>query len=135
MSIGKINSALVQAFGGVGFDIPVSYELRKFDPPARGPWVAIKNFPADKYPVTLGAQGEDNVTGFFQVTIYVPENDGIKRITEYVDSVIDHFKIGRRFHYQGQEVRVRRVEPSPFHKVQERHVSTVSIYWDSRTQR
>lgn len=137
MSIKNINAALVQAYINVGLDLKTAYELRDFTPPTGSPWAAVQNFPADKYVVTLGDQGEDNITGFFQIDLHVPENDGTSRIAGYMDAILDYFKNGRIFTYGGQEVRVRRSQLTPIQpaKTSASYVSTISVYWDSRKQR
>lgn len=135
--LADINAAITEAYLGVGLGLPTSYELRDFTPPASGPWARLNNFPADKMVDTLGDGGQDNVTGFFQITFFVPENDGTERILGYADSVLLYFKNGRRFYYNGQEVKITRGKLSQIRKDRESASFSLalSFYWDSPAKR
>ena len=137
MSLKKINAALLTAYqASVTPTLPTAYEAKDFNPPS-GPWARVINFPADKYVNSLGDEGQDKNTGFFQIDFFVPENDGTGRILGYADSALSYFRNGRRFYYQGQEVQVRRSSMSQIHR-DETLASlgiTLSIYWDAPSQR
>lgn len=133
----NINAALVTSYKAVGLNLPTAYEARDFTPPASAPWARVRNIPADKYVDSLGRNGQDNVTGFFQIELYVPENDGTGRLHGYADAVLDYFWNGRRFSYGGQEVKVRRTAMSPIRRDDKAASFSLflSVYWDSLTQR
>lgn len=133
----NINAALVSAYKAVGLNLPTAYEVRDFTPPAGQPWARVVNFPADKYVNTLGDGGQDEVTGFFQIDYYVPENDGTGRLHGYADATLNYFKNGRRFTYLGQEVKIRRTSFTQIRR-DDKSASfniTLSVYWDSPATR
>lgn len=134
----NINAALISAYqAAVVPTLPTAYDARDFTPPASAPWAKVTNVPADKYVHTLGSSGEDNVTGFFQIDYFVPENDGTGRISGYADATLEYFKNGRRFFYGGQEVKVRRSSLTPIRRDSDSASNriTLSIYWDAPSSR
>lgn len=137
MSLKKINAALVSAYQAVGLNLPTAYELRDFTPPASSMWASVYNAPAARSVHSLGSGGTDNITGFFQISVYIPENRGTAEILGALDKIHEYFKPGRRFTYQGQEVRIRRLSLTPAQRVADSASSraNVTIYWDSQTIR
>ena len=134
----NINAALLLAYQGIRDpDLPTAYEAKDFTPPASAPWARVLNVPADKYVQSLGDAGEDNVTGFFQIDYFVPENDGTGRLLGYADATISYFSNGRRFYYAGQEVKVRRTSLSQIRRddASASFRITLSIYWDAPSSR
>lgn len=95
MSLVKINAALVSAYQALGLNLPTAYEMRDFTPPSSGMWARVLNAPATRSVRTLGDGGEDNITGFFQVDIFTPENSGTAPVLRVMDRVHEYFKIGR----------------------------------------
>ncbi len=132
-----INAALITAYKAVGLGLPTAYELRDFTPQASQPWAKVTNLDAGRSPDTLGDEGQDEHRGVFQVDVYVPENDGTARILGYAESLLSYFKAGRRFTYNGQNVRVRYSSPSSIRKDDSSasYVKSVSVYWQSWSQR
>lgn len=139
MSVLKnINAALLKAYqSAVPSNLPTSYEVRDFQPPFSGNWARVKNFPAAVDVDSLGDGGFDNLTGFFQVDFFVPENSGTATLHELAGGIIAKFKNGARFYHSGQEVKVRRSQLSPIRRDDSlaSYVITISIYWDSPNQR
>ena len=135
--LSDINAALVSAYRAIGLNLPTAYEVKDFTPPASAPYARIYNFPADKFVGSLGTGGTDLVTGFFQISFFVPENDGTGRILGYADSALDYFQNGRRFSYNGKEVRIIRGEMSPLQKssTSAHYAIALSFYWDSQVSR
>lgn len=133
----NINAALVTAYKALGLDLPTAYEARDFSPPASAPWARVLNVPADKFVRSLGDSGQDNVTGFFQMDFFVPENTGTAGLHGYADTALDYFKNGRRFTYGGQGVKVRRSSLTPIRRDQSSasYGITISVFWDSPTSR
>lgn len=137
MSLKNINAALISAYQAIGLGLPTAFPGKDFNPPASSPWARVLTVPADKNVKTLGDNGEDNTTGFFQIDFFVPENDGTSRILGYADSALLYFKNGRRFTYNGQEVKVRRSSMSGLRRDPDSasHSITISVFWDSPTSR
>jgi len=67
----------------------------------------------------------------------VPENSGTGDLHRYADKLLTHFTPGQRFSYNQQEVKVRRSSPSPIRKDRDSasYIISVSVFWDSRSQR
>ena len=135
-TIGKIEAALIQAYVGMALGLPTSYPLKEFTPPADTPWAQVASVPADKTVRTLGDGGQDNVSGYFQIDFFVPENDGRTRMNGFIDATLRQFRNGRVFTYGGQEVKVRRSTLSPAGKAPSAsYAKSVTIFWDSSSQR
>ena len=132
-----INAALVSAYRDMGLGLPTAYELRDFSPPSSSPWARINNFPADKFVDTLGDGGQNTAVGFFQISFFVPENDGTGRILGYADAALAYFKNGRRFGYNGQQVKINRGEMTPLRKDDDSasYSIALSFYWESSASR
>lgn len=137
MSLKNINAALLTAYQGIGLALPTAYEAKDFSPPSSGAWARVNNFPADRNVHTLGSNGKDNVSGFFQITFFVPENDGTGRILGYADAALAYFENGRRFTYGGTEVKIYRSEMTQIRKDPDsaRNSIALSFYWDSAVSR
>lgn len=137
MSLKKINAALVSAYQAVGLGFPTAYEMRDFRPPASGIWARVLNAPASRGVHTLGDGGEDNISGFFQIDLFIPENSGTSAVLEPMDALHKYFRPGRRFTYDGQTVRVRRTALTPARRSSDSasYRSTVTVYWNSSTVR
>lgn len=137
MSLRDINAALVSAYQSIGLGLPTSYEGRSFTAPSGQPWARVQNFPAKKFVHSLGVNGDDKVTGFFQIDLFVPKDDGTGRLLGFVDSVLSHFENGRRFSYNGREVRITNSSLSPIRKDPSTadNYFNISVYWESTVQR
>lgn len=130
MSLLEINAALVTAVQGAALGVPIGWESKEFKPPAGQPYATVKNFPADKNVHSLGDRGEDNYSGFLQINVHVPENDGTSNLNKLSDKIDAHFKLGRVFTYKEQRVRIRYTTFTPGN-----YVISHTIYWDSLKQR
>ncbi len=138
MSIEAITKALRQAVVDANLGIYTTYENRETgDRPSGQMWASVVNFPADNYVATLGDNGEDNVTGFLQITLFTPEGQGTYTALRKVDQLLTHFKNGRVFSSGDQHVKIRRSQLTPLRPDSSMAGSstTVSIFWDSRKQR
>lgn len=132
-----INAALVEGYKAMGLALPTGKEAKDFTPPQGEPWAQYTNLLGDAAPATMGDGGEDNYSGIFQIDFFVPENDGTGRLLIFAGQTIMHFKAGRVFSFNGQEVKVRRSSPSPIRRNESggSYLISVSVYWDSRSQR
>lgn len=137
MSLVKINAALLEAYRAIGLDLPTMYEMRDYRPPASSIWVKVTNMPAARSVRTMGDGGEDDITGVFQIDVHVPENSGTAAILRPVDKIHNHFHPGRRFTYEGQQVKVLRSSLTPVRKLSDSasYRSSVSVFWTSPTVR
>jgi hypothetical protein len=112
-----------------------SYPQKDFTPPANAPWMGIHMLGDDRFVSSLGDNGQDGWQGIMQIDIYVPENDGPKRMNGYLGTLLYHFRAGTRISYNGQVVVIRRSSPSSVRKDGASDVKSVSVYWSSWTQR
>lgn len=133
MSITQVNSALVQAYRDLGAGLPTAYEARDFTPPANTAWAAVFNLPASLAVDTLGDDGLNEYVGLFQIDFHVKENSGTAILLNYADNVIAALPPGKRLKYEDQEVRVRRVVPSPIRRSDggAGFVISLSVYWQA----
>lgn len=137
MSLFKINAALVTAYQALALDLPTAYEMRDFTPPASGRWARVLMVPSMRAAHTMGEGGEDNISGFFQIDVFVPENSGTGWTLRTMDAIHSHFHPGARFTYDGQVVRISRSSLTPARRDQSSasYRSTVTAYWTSATTR
>lgn len=72
--------------------------------PAGKPYGTFTHHPNTPTPYTLGDEGDDMHTGFSQLLLRYPLDQGSGNIQRMADSVTQEFKAGRRKFFQGQEV-------------------------------
>jgi len=133
MSMLDVNAALVQAYRDMGFSLPTGYETRDFAPPANSAWAAVFNMPASRSPDTMGDGGDDLYSGLMQIDFHSVQNSGTAILLNYADSVVNFLPAGKRVSYNGQDVRIRRVVPSPIRKTEggSGYVISLSVYWEA----
>lgn len=71
----------------------VSWENRAFEPPT-GTWLAVKYLPAGTDIMTLGAKGENEITGLVQIDVNVQPNTGTKAQTDILDTLEGQLQAG-----------------------------------------
>lgn len=137
MDLTKVSGALVKAYKTVVPELPTHYEGERFTAPNQAMWAKVFNRPASNDPVTMGAEGEDNLTGFFQINIYQPTMKGTKPLNDKASEFVNLFKAGSRFSHNGQEVVIRRAVPSGIGSAEglADDVITVTVYWYARARR
>lgn len=131
----QIDSALAQAFITALPDMPVSADGIAFDPPDTGLYCALSNVTADTVSVTLGDEGEDEATGYFQIIIWGDQDTGKSVFTSTADTLRATFRNGRGFVYQDQTVNIRFSRTSPFRYVSGKACLVVQHYWRARIKR
>ena len=134
MSLKKINSALVSAYLAAYPSVPTSYEGVAFTPP-QGKWAQVTNLPAGGDVVTLGTGGEDEIAGVFQIDVNVTEGTGTSVLLADLDTLKNYFIAGRWLTYQGQNVLVRKAEPSQIRRVDGWQRISLSVFYTSRQTR
>lgn len=138
MSETKINAALVSAAGtalGASYAGRIAYEGRDFTPPSSGKWAGLYNLRAGTAIATLGAGGEDQHDGVFQIDLSAPENTGTAGLLADADALRAYFIGGRSFIYNGQCVRVRRCDVSAIRYVDGYLRVSASVTYLSRSTR
>jgi hypothetical protein len=105
MSI-KIDQALVDAFIAGAFSLPIAHENSSYNPTPSTAHVLLTIVRNPAQPITAGAGGMDETTGFLQATLRYPVNAGSFAAKTKADAVMLYFRIGRVFTYQGQRVQI-----------------------------
>lgn len=104
----KARKALVTAAKArltlLGF--PVSWPNKKFDPPNNAPWIGFHYVPAGKTAATLGEGGEDELVGFIQFDINVPQDSGEEVTENSLSALESYFVAGRSVIYDSQAVTI-----------------------------
>ena len=134
MSIKKINAALVTAYQSAYPSVPTAYEGVAFTPP-NGKWAQVFNLLSAADPVTLGKGGEDEVSGVFQIDINVPEGSGTSTLLTDMDTLKSSFVAGKWLAYQGQNVLIRKADPSAIRRIDGWLRISLSVYYTSRQTR
>lgn len=136
----NINGALVTGYrnAGIGIDVDAktSYENVDFIPPAdSSDWAAIWILPAPVAVDSLGAQGQDEHLGVFQIDLNTLWGTSTHNLDAYADIVQSYFVAGRRLTYNGQDVLVRSCSPSMKRKVDTWCRLSMSVYWQAWVNR
>lgn len=87
-------------------ELPIAWPNRKFDPPNEAPWVGFHWVPVSKQAVTLGEGGEDELLGFVQLDINVPQNSGEELTEVFLSAMESFFVAGRPVVYDSQAATV-----------------------------
>lgn len=133
MSILQVNGALVKAYKDLNLSLPTAYETREFTPPTDTAWAAVFNLPASLSVDTMGDDGINLYVGLFQIDIHTPDKAGTAVPLNYADTIIAALPPGKRVAYEDQEVRIRRVSPSPIRASEGSagYVISLSVYWEA----
>lgn len=98
-------SAVKARLDSLGFtEGKVAWPNRKFEPDGTAPWAQFWYFPSDPRTVTLGDNGEEELTGFAQIDINIPTGVGDKVQNDILNALELYFQPGRYVVYQGQGV-------------------------------
>lgn len=107
MSIGKIESALVDGYVNGAFGLPTGYPNKNFSPKQGEPWAKVHFIPNQPSVGSLGTYGDDETDGIFQIDINYPLDQGNGDTNAKADQIRAHFKAGTSFSHNGQSVRVK----------------------------
>lgn len=136
MSVYKIRRALLQAFKDGAFDITVAPNNGKYQPDLSTPWAQIFFSEADARAATLGENGTDERVGTLSINLNYPIKDGEAASLVKADQVRTDFKLGTRFSYDGQEVRISKCHcTGPIRLEDGFYTTVVLIEWNARTPR
>jgi hypothetical protein len=108
MSTTQVESALVKAFVDTGL-FPLSNlqtDNVDFVPPQGEAWAALHFLPNPRDVASLGINGDDQLTGVFQIDLNYPLNTGRADASAMADILENAFTAGRHFAYSGQTVAV-----------------------------
>jgi len=88
---------------------PVAWENKTYDPVIGTLYVRPTLLPGETTQATLGAQGEDQNIGIYQVDVFAPAGTGKNAAIVMADTIANHFKRGSDLVYNGRTVRIRNV--------------------------
>jgi hypothetical protein len=135
MSVEKVRSALVTAYLEAVGNKPTQYTNVDFTPPNNLPWNAVHFAPNLPVPATCGPDGEDEFTGFLQVTCCCPSGRGEKPALDQVNLLLAKFKTGSKFAYQNQEVMVTSAGRAPGFSAEEWYKIPFTVFFLARHNR
>jgi hypothetical protein len=138
MSEQDVRSALVEAYKFALNDPavpPTEWENVAFDPKGLTLWTSFIFMPTQPFAVTLGDNGEDEMRGFIQIDINVPNNTGEKPLFDVLSKLQDFFTAGRALAYNSGTATIISCGVSPGRKVDSWFRRSVSVYFYARTSR
>ena len=97
MSFQETNSALTQAYNDMALPVTTFYEGMPGDPPKTGDWIALSIIPGPNVVVTLGVGGEDQETGFMQLSMFTEQGHSTDKLLAWADVVQNEMVAGKGF--------------------------------------
>lgn len=82
----------------------VAWENVNFDQPTSDTWAAVFYVPNIPEGRTVGAGGFDDINGFMQIDLNIPNGSGDGGLNAWENKARKYFVAGRSFHYSGQKV-------------------------------
>jgi hypothetical protein len=135
----KVRSALIKSFIDLSTAEGWQYDIVTENSPAKPDltktWIGVTYLPNVPDVVTLGNGGEDELTGIFQLDIFMPLGKGEKEALDISDKLRTYFTAGRRFVYMGQEVVIRNCGRSQGFIANNQFRIPISVIWYSRLTR
>jgi len=86
--------------------IPVAWQGVKFTPTTGVAYIRTALLPARTIQASLGSGGDNRHSGFYQVSLFYPENTASTTIRRVADEVITRFRLGTRLTREGVTARV-----------------------------
>ena len=75
-------------------ETPTAWPNVDFKRPASGQFYRVQSFPTEANQVELGDAGRNRFRGLWQVSVYVPEGQGLRKGLATAQEAADHFKRG-----------------------------------------
>lgn len=133
MGIFEIEKALFKKVEDSQLGIPRNYP--NYPGESEAPYANISVTHSDPVPVTLGKTGEDNHTGFLQIMLKYPLNEGNSDAMTLSQSLCTIFQAGVKCIYQGQVVNVTRAGIGAAMEIDDLYCIPVTVYWYARVRR
>jgi hypothetical protein len=129
MSLSTVETALITAAEAKLTGVSTSYANAKFTPPAGAKWASIHFLPNRPEVETLGAAGEDMVTGILQIDMNYPQGTGTSAARTDFETIRSGFSAGTRLTSSTQVVTVVNCGKSQGRLVDEWYRVSSTIYW------
>jgi hypothetical protein len=136
-----IDRALTQAYISANVGIATAYpnlpnaDGSEFVPPTDALWAAINNVIGQSVVATLGDSGDDNTTGYLQITLNAPINAGMGGINEKRELIRKAFRLGKVFVFNDQEVRIVYMKLSPVFRNGIYATGVIQLFWSAFIRR
>ena len=105
MSISNVRKALTSAakdvLDTIGFSGATAWENARFDPSDLPKWAKVTFVSVQPFVTTLGAGGDDRVTGYLQVDLNVPQDSSVGDLDSWIESLRAEFVAGKGYPYGG----------------------------------
>jgi hypothetical protein len=98
-------------------------------------WTKVSHVPGGRFASTLGASGEDTVTGFLQVDVNVPLDTGEVIQSQVLDVLEEYFTSGRALTHGGVVVNVTGNQLSLSRREDNWHRRSITVYYRAHLQR
>lgn len=135
----KTHTALMTQFKASAGTTPIAPPNKTFTPTPGVLWLKPDFVPSDDSPVTLGEFGDDELTGFFQIGIYVPAGSGDGASITMLDTLKAGFKNGSHIIYQDRVVRISHSQNNSGNEVKVDtsvwYPTYLTVYWSARRKR
>jgi hypothetical protein len=116
-------------------DNMIAWPNTDFKPNNKKIYIKPDLVPADEEMASLGEDGFNSLLGFYQVSIFAPQGEGMAPAEAVVRAVLELFPTGARFAMGCFDILVARSYQSPAQQVDGRLMIPVSIYYNAYTQR
>lgn len=132
--ISDIDAALTAALVN-GTSLPVATENEPFDPPVANPWLSAWFMPNLPSAFSLGAHGEDEIDGVFQIDVNTEIGIGRGDAGTIAQQLIALYPPGMGFVHNGQAVRVVSCGRSSGRRADNWWRVSVTVTWQAHLQR
>lgn len=137
MSLANIESALLNSYEQGGFALPnTEYENIEFQrPDPNTAWAKLFVLPNPPSVASLGANGQDEHDGVFQIDLNYPLNQGTLAINQKADACRNFYFAGRKLIFADQALTVTACAKSSGQFIDGWYRVILSIFWYTRTTR
>ena len=105
MSISNVRKAMTSAvktvLDTIGFSGATSWENAPFDNSKMPKWAKVTFVSVPPFVTTLGAGGDDRITGYIQVDLNVPQGSSVGDLDSWIESLRNEFVAGKGYPYGG----------------------------------
>lgn len=100
-----------------------------------GKWYSASFMPNPSEAIECGSAGDDECVGVFQVLANTPLNQGDQPANTMLLPLVNKFRLGTHFQYEGQDVMVLSAGPGPGYTTEHAYVIPFSVFFQARWPR